>query len=53
MNERLVVFIDNPPEIEPTEFDWGTAALTAIDAWSPPGPGIFSWTKNTTAKLQS
>lgn len=53
INEGLVIFIDGPPGIEPTEFDWGTAALTALDAWTPPGPGIFSWTKNTTAKLRS
>lgn len=53
INEGLVIFIDGPPGIEPTEFDWGTAAVNALDAWSPPGPGIFSWTKNTTAKLRS
>ncbi|KAH9024157.1 hypothetical protein EDB85DRAFT_2075209 [Lactarius pseudohatsudake] len=48
---RLVIFIDGPPGTDPTGFDWGTAALTALDAWSPPGPGIFSWNKNTAAKL--
>ncbi|KAH9020281.1 hypothetical protein EDB83DRAFT_2679488 [Lactarius deliciosus] len=50
-NERLVIFIDSPPGTDPTGFDWGTAALTALDAWSPPGPGIFSWNKNTVVKL--
>ncbi|KAH8991513.1 hypothetical protein EDB92DRAFT_1945854 [Lactarius akahatsu] len=50
-NERLVIFIDGPPGTDPTDFDWGTAALTALDAWSPPGPGIFSWNKNTAVKL--
>ncbi|KAH9161537.1 hypothetical protein EDB89DRAFT_2248329 [Lactarius sanguifluus] len=50
-NERLVIFIDGPPGTDPTDFDWGTAALTALDAWSPPGPGIFCWNKNTVVKL--
>ncbi|KAH9032372.1 hypothetical protein EDB83DRAFT_2543688 [Lactarius deliciosus] len=31
-NERLVIFIDSPPGTDPTGFDWGTAALTALDA---------------------
>ncbi|KAI9433832.1 hypothetical protein H4582DRAFT_2160321 [Lactarius indigo] len=51
VNERLVIFIDGPPGIDPMRFDWGTAALSALDTWSPPGPGIFSWNKNTMAKL--
>ncbi|KAI9454294.1 hypothetical protein BJY52DRAFT_1122850 [Lactarius psammicola] len=51
INERLVVFIDCPPGIDPTSFDWGTAAIAALDAWSPPGPGRFNWGKNPTAML--
>ncbi len=51
INERLVIFIDGPPGIDPTAFDWGTAALAALGAWSPPGPGRFNWGKNATAKL--
>jgi len=51
MNERLVIFIDGSPGIDPADFDWGTAALSALDAWSPPGPGRFKWNKDTTARL--
>jgi hypothetical protein len=47
INERLVNFIDPPPGIDQASFDWGTAALTALDAWSLPGPGIFTWDRNT------
>lgn len=52
INERLVIFIDSPSGIDPAGFDWGTAALAALDSWSPPGPGIFSWTKDTTDQLR-
>lgn len=51
INERLVIFVDGPPGVDPTSFDWGTAALAALDAWSPPGPGIFSWNKNNMVML--
>lgn len=44
--ERIVTFVDGPPGVDPTSFDWGTAALAVLDAWSPPGPGIFKWNKN-------
>ena len=46
-NERIVHFIDGPPGVDPASFDWGTAALAALDTWSPPGPGIFTWDKDT------
>jgi hypothetical protein len=47
-HQHIVTFIDGPPGIDPTSFDWGTAALAALDAWSgPPGPGMFKWNKNS------
>jgi len=51
INERLVIFIDSPRGIDPTVFDWGAAALAALDDWSTPGPGIFNWGKNPMAML--
>lgn len=51
-NERLVIFIDCPPGIDATCFDWGNAALAALEAWAPPGPGIFRWHGNITAKVR-
>ena len=34
-NESLVVFIDGPGAGADEGFDWGAAALAAIDAWRP------------------
>jgi hypothetical protein len=42
-NEDLISFVDCPPGIDPTSFDWGEAALSAMDGWSVPGPGFFAW----------
>jgi uncharacterized protein (TIGR00730 family) len=42
-NEKLVAFVDCPPDADPTTFDWGAAALSALDDWCSPGPGMFSW----------
>ncbi|KAH9978511.1 hypothetical protein BJV74DRAFT_859143 [Russula compacta] len=42
-NEDLIMFIDSPPASDPMTFDWGTAALSALDGWSPPGPGYYAW----------
>ncbi|KAI0303284.1 hypothetical protein B0F90DRAFT_1626650 [Multifurca ochricompacta] len=43
-NERLIIFIDGPPGADHATFDWGTSALAALDDWSSPGPGLFTWT---------
>jgi len=42
-NENLITFVDCPPGIDPTSFDWGSAALSAMDGWRLPGPGLFAW----------
>jgi hypothetical protein len=42
-NEKLVIFVDCPPGIDPAAFDWGAAALSALDGWCTPGPGLFAW----------
>ncbi|KAI9462519.1 hypothetical protein F5148DRAFT_964309, partial [Russula earlei] len=42
-NENLIVFVDCPPDEDPDTFDWGTAALSALDSWCAPGPGLFAW----------
>jgi hypothetical protein len=47
-NEQLLVFVDGPssdPE-ENAAFDWGAAALTALEGWAPPADQHFSfdWT---------
>jgi hypothetical protein len=42
-NERLIIFVDAPPEVNPMSFNWGAAALAALDCWSCPGPGFFTW----------
>ncbi|KAH9961070.1 hypothetical protein BC827DRAFT_1132303 [Russula dissimulans] len=42
-NEDLIAFVDCPPDADPATFDWGTAALDAMDAWCSPGPGFFAW----------
>jgi len=46
-NERLIVFVDGPaiPE-EHITFDWGTAALKALDGWKRGhNHPLFDWTK--------
>ena len=46
---RLIVIVDGPSENTPAAheaFDWGTAALEAIDSWEPSvGEPLFDWTK--------
>lgn len=50
-NASLVVFIDGPSEHDlHAEFDWGKAALEAIDEWRrewarAPVKPMFDWTK--------
>ena len=43
-NGKLMTFVDCPPEVDPATFDWGAAALSALDGWRSPGPGYFVWT---------
>jgi len=43
-NGKLMTFVDCPPEVDPATFDWGAAALSALDSWRSPGPGYFVWT---------
>lgn len=47
VNEHIVVFIDGPPSIEEHgSFDWGKAALEAIDSWHIEAlKPMFDWTK--------
>jgi hypothetical protein len=46
-NEKLVLFVDCPPDADPETFDWGAAALSALDGWRIPGPGLFAWRQAT------
>ncbi|KAG8968281.1 hypothetical protein FRC03_008147 [Tulasnella sp. 419] len=39
----IVVFVDGPQDPN-SEFDWGKAALAALDSWVPPADGgLFQW----------
>ncbi|KAG8953991.1 hypothetical protein FRC04_000975 [Tulasnella sp. 424] len=40
---RLVTFIDPPPGVAAIDFDWGKAAVDAIDLWSGPETSLFTW----------
>ncbi|KAF4615393.1 hypothetical protein D9613_002943 [Agrocybe pediades] len=44
-NERLIIFVDGPEDHDEHEsFDWGKAALEALDNWSPGTTRpLFSW----------
>lgn len=42
-NEDLIVFVDCPPDADPATYNWGTAALAALNDWCSPGPGFFAW----------
>lgn len=43
-NANLMTFVDCPPDVDPATFDWGAAALSALNGWRSPGPGYFVWT---------
>ncbi|PBK71187.1 hypothetical protein ARMSODRAFT_954959 [Armillaria solidipes] len=47
VNEHIVIFVDGPPSIEEHgSFDWGKAALEAIDSWHIEAlKPMFDWTK--------
>lgn len=48
-NESLIVYVDGPSdESEHAGFDWGTAALEAIDSWKKNNNKVvfnYDWTK--------
>lgn len=46
-NERLVLFVDGPEdEAQHESFDWGKAALDALDGWQASERAIYyDWTK--------
>jgi hypothetical protein len=46
-NEKLIVFVDGPSSYDEHEhFDWGTAALQAIETWEGNNFRVlFDWTK--------
>lgn len=46
-SERLVIFIDGPEDPQEHEsFDWGGAALAAIDGWEKGKSNpLFDWSK--------
>ncbi|KAF9483869.1 hypothetical protein BDN70DRAFT_873261 [Pholiota conissans] len=46
-SERLIVFVDGPEDkVEHEFFDWGRAALHALDSWERGSSnGLFKWTK--------
>jgi len=42
-NRSLVVFVD-PPMFGAEDFDWGQAAVGALENWKPPGEGgLYTW----------
>ena len=46
-SERLIVFVDGPhAHEEHSTFDWGIAALEALDSWERGKiDGLFNWSK--------
>ncbi len=45
INEKIVVFVDGPADLEEhASFDWGSAALEAVDAWTWEAELIYDWT---------
>jgi len=46
-NERLVIFVDGPVDTKDHDnFDWGEAALNALDNWEKGGTSpLFDWSK--------
>ena len=51
-NADLIVFVDGPTWHEEHEnFDWGTAALQAIESWTGDNiKPLFDWTKGKNGK---
>ena len=46
-NENLVTFVDGPADVaQHGDFDWGAAALEALDGWQPVRrETYYDWTK--------
>jgi hypothetical protein len=46
-HEQLIIFVDGPEDIkEHEDFDWGKAALEALDNWERGSVNpLFSWSK--------
>jgi hypothetical protein len=47
-NEGLITFVDGPADVaEQGSFDWGVAALSALDEWRSSGvKALYDWTKS-------
>jgi len=48
-SERLVIFVDGPADPQEHEiFDWGKAALDAIQSWQPGNNNpLYNWSKSS------
>ena len=47
-NESLIIFVDGPEDISAhATFDWGQAALKALESWKSDGNVVYSydWTQ--------
>jgi hypothetical protein len=45
-HERLIIFVDGPKDPKEHEnFDWGKAALEALDNWERGSIPLFNWSK--------
>ncbi|KAG8985830.1 hypothetical protein FRB90_004424 [Tulasnella sp. 427] len=40
---RLATFVDPPANVASIDFDWGKAAMDAIESWSGPEGSSFTW----------
>lgn len=53
-NEQLAIFVDGPSdESEHETFDWGKAALDALDGWKRDRKGMFEWKEGSIGGLES
>jgi len=54
-NAGLATFIDGPSaDVNESEFDWGRAALSALEAWEEPGEApMFEWAEGKADKLEA
>ncbi|EIM91535.1 uncharacterized protein STEHIDRAFT_73452 [Stereum hirsutum FP-91666 SS1] len=53
-NEQLAIFVDGPSdESEHGTFDWGKAALDALDGWKRDRKGMFEWREGSIGGLES
>ena len=48
-NENLIIFVDGPESLQEHEkYDWGKAALGALDNWARDTKPLFNWTISPT-----